>query len=46
MPSMRGASEKAFNFNVRELIKSGKPRKQALAIAFKKRREARGGKRK
>lgn len=44
MPKMPGSSKKAFKFNVSELIKSGRPQRQALAIAFKWQREARGKK--
>lgn len=34
MPLDYGKSEKAFKANVRQLIKDGKPPKQALAIAY------------
>ncbi len=44
MPLKEGASKAAFKWNVRELVKSGRKIKQALAISFAKRREARGEK--
>ena len=34
MPLDYGKSEKAFKANVRQLIKDGKPTRQALAIAY------------
>ncbi len=43
MPLKEGKSDKAFKYNLRELIHSGKKVKQALAISFAKKREA-GGK--
>ncbi len=43
MPLKEGASKAAFKWNVRELVKSGRKIKQAVAIAYSKRREA-GGK--
>ena len=43
MPLEQGKGKKTFRDNVRELVKSGRPTKQALAIAFKERKKA-GGK--
>ena len=45
MPLKSGKSEKVFSSNVAELIDSGRPRAQAVAIAYKKKRErmANGG---
>lgn len=34
MPLNKGSSEKSFAENVKQLIKDGYPRKQALAIAY------------
>lgn len=34
MPLKKGKSKKAFSYNVRELVKSGRPTKQAVAIAI------------
>lgn len=41
MPLKSGKSKKAFNYNVAELVASGRPVKQAVAIAYSKKR---GGK--
>lgn len=40
MPLHKGKSEKAFKANVKELFKSGRPLKQALAIAYKEKRKS------
>ncbi|HNV61387.1 MAG TPA: hypothetical protein PKN54_00420 [Candidatus Cloacimonas acidaminovorans] len=34
MPLKKGKSKKIFKSNIRELVKSGKPVKQAVAIAY------------
>lgn len=34
MPLKKGKSKKAFSYNVAELVKSGRPQKQAVAIAY------------
>lgn len=34
MPLIKSSSKKAFEKNLSELLASGRPRKQALAIAF------------
>lgn len=39
MPLKSGKSKSAFESNIRELVKSGRPVKQAVAIAYKKKRE-------
>ena len=44
MPLESGHSDAAFKANIRELIKSGYPKKQAVAIAFRKRGEKKKGK--
>jgi hypothetical protein len=53
MPLKKGKSKKTFKKNVGELVRSGRPVKQAVAIAFdvkrkasKKGRKGRGTKRK
>ena len=43
MPLASGKSKPAFKYNVRELVHAGHKVSQALAIAYKKKREA-GGK--
>lgn len=39
MPLKKGKGKKAFSYNVRELVKSGRPTKQAVAIAYKQKRK-------
>jgi hypothetical protein len=36
MPLKKGSSSKTVSSNVKELIKSGRPQKQAVAIAMEK----------
>lgn len=40
MPLKSGASKKAFEHNIKKEIKSGKSQKQALAIAYSKKKQA------
>lgn len=40
MPLKKSTSEKAFRENVRAEVKSGKPVKQSVAIAYSVKREA------
>jgi hypothetical protein len=40
MPLKQSKSKKAFEHNVRAEIKAGKPRKQAVAIAYSVQRKA------
>ena len=40
MPLKTSSSPKAFTSNVKAEIKAGKPQKQAVAIAYSKKREA------
>lgn len=39
MPLKTGKSRKAFQYNVRELMRTGRPQKQALAIAYAQQRK-------
>jgi len=36
MPLKKGKSDKAVSANISELVKSGRPKKQAIAIAMQK----------
>jgi hypothetical protein len=36
MPMMKGSSKKAISKNISELVSSGRPQKQAIAIAMTK----------
>lgn len=40
MPLKQGKSKKTFEENLKELIKAGKPQKQAVAIAYDVKRKA------
>lgn len=44
MPLMKSSSKKAFKENIRTEVKSGKPPKQAVAIAYSVQRKAKGKK--
>lgn len=44
MPLRKGKSKAAFSANVSELMKSGRPQKQSVAIAFSQQRKAGGDK--
>jgi hypothetical protein len=46
MPLKSGTSKKTFSSNVRTEVASGKPVKQAVAIAYSQKRKASKGKRK
>lgn len=41
MPLKNGKSKKVISENIAKEIRSGKPRKQAIAIAFKKAKKSR-----
>jgi hypothetical protein len=46
MPLVKSKSKEAFEKNVKAELKSGKPLKQSLAIAYSEKREARKKKKK
>lgn len=40
MPLKIGSDKEVISYNVAELVKSGKPRRQAVAIAYQKAKES------
>lgn len=46
MPLKRGTSPKVVSQNIREMMHSGHPQKQAVAAAMREKRESAGGKKK
>lgn len=44
MPLKKGKSKKVISDNIRELIGTGRPRKQAIAIALNKAKKGKKGK--
>ena len=43
MPLRKGKSKAAFSSNVSEMIRAGHPRAQALAAAYRQKRQGRAG---
>lgn len=46
MPLKKGSSQKVISQNIGELIKSGRPPKQAAEIAYSEARKSKGSKKK
>lgn len=46
MPLKKGKSKKVVSANIRELMKTGRPQKQAVAIAMSTARKSKGSKKK
>lgn len=44
MPLQKGSSQKVISSNIKELMGTGRPQKQAVAIAMKQAGKSRGGK--
>lgn len=44
MPLKKGASNKTRSENIREMVKTGRPTKQAAAAAYRQQRQARAKK--